>query len=363
MDIATAPRVAACTLCAALVLCLATWSSRVPAASRPAAFGAAMLWEGDPLHHELQAHEPRRDEEAWGRPLKDFHYEPRTLISLAAVNKTNSTLPRRLSADEERSALRRYFDQQQAEEEEKLRPAEEQTRQIVASQHVEMSSDEARQAAEDLPKYVAWVEGQYDENLRSQREAARKYREENDKILAYNANVHAESDAKRADPVRVGHDGAVHGIPKHKDRSPGGLSATQESVSSARRQAHAEKGGIKAETAQEYFDRIGRENAEAVRIKRAARERLARKMFREKEAEWSRVEREVRASPGAADSRIDSLRLIPPAQDGAQMRASRETQLVARSSRSSHLREQLPELTDYATLRDETRFSKFVSPN
>merc|ERR1712216_411768 len=113
----------------------------------------------------------------------------------------------------------------------------------------------------------------------------------------------------------------------------------------------AQRGGKKAESAKEYFDRIQRENEEAVRIKRAARERIARRMQREKAAEWSRIEREVQASPGAADTRIDSLRLIPAGRlhaendqrvekafDGStigggsavRMQASRETQLAAR---------------------------------
>ena len=40
--------------CVVLVLCLAAWGSRAPESKRPTAFAAAMLWEGDPLHHELQ---------------------------------------------------------------------------------------------------------------------------------------------------------------------------------------------------------------------------------------------------------------------------------------------------------------------
>jgi len=296
-------RAVACTACAALVLCLAAWGSRAPESKRPTSIAAAMLWEGDPLHHELQ-NPPQRPSFA------DLHYEPRPFISLAAANRTNATLPRKLSAGEERDELRNYFDHQQAEEAKRLKPAEEGVKQLVASEHVEMTSEQARQAAADLPKYLAWVNGQYQENLKSQQDAVAKYRSENDPLLEYNAGVRAENDARRPDNVRVGQDGVVHGIPQHKERlsaKPGGEASLKQA--DEQKQADEENGSAAA-----YFDRIERQNKEAERIKRAARERMARKIRQEKEQDWARIDREVRDAPGAARTRIDSLRLIRPAQ-------------------------------------------------
>jgi hypothetical protein len=182
---------AAAVVAAAALLALAWGGGR-----GTADFAATQtLWEGETTI-KIAAGQ-KHVQEAWGRPLADFHYEPHKLrlgVSLAAGkhNISNGTLgASRPSADESRQAIADYFARQEAEDEgmARLKAHHDEAMAVVVAQRVKMSADEARKSLAVLPDYAAWLHMREQQEIAAGREQERHERKIKDQFLRYDVRL------------------------------------------------------------------------------------------------------------------------------------------------------------------------------
>ena len=181
---------AAAMVAAAALLALAWGGGR-----GTADFGlaATQLWEGETTNKNKMAAGQKQVQEAWGRPLADFHYEPPKLrlgVSLAAGkhNSTNGTLgSAHPSADESRQAIADYFAHQEADEDgmARLKAHHDDVMAVVVAQRVKMSADESRKSVADLPEYAAWLHKREQQEIAEGREQEQHERKIKDQFLRY----------------------------------------------------------------------------------------------------------------------------------------------------------------------------------
>ena len=153
------------------------------------------LWEGETTN-KIAAGQ-KHVQEAWGRPLADFHYEPHKLrlgVSLAAGkhNISNGTQgAARPSADESRQAIADYFARQEAEDKgmARLKAHHDEAMAVVVAQRVKMSADEARKSLAVLPDYAAWLHMREQQEIAAGREQERHERKIKDQFLRYDVRL------------------------------------------------------------------------------------------------------------------------------------------------------------------------------
>ena len=285
-----------------LVACLAAWVRGDGVGDAPS---AAALLEGDPSHHERGT--PVR--EVWGIRLAALHDEwhPATMLA-GRANATNAThgLPARPSAADARAAMHRFYNKMLGEEEKKLEEPHAETMRRVKEQHSEMSEFDARDSVDHLPEYERWVEQQNEEQF------AQREKEEHD------AQKRAAQDVKRAMSRSTRRPEADQRAEEREEEKEDRAADVQggtlrdEAAGDVKSAPAAEADPVvmdgkhlSADAARQardsYFEALRLKDEQQRLARRRARERLARKWERSKEADAARVMRELQDSPGAGN--------------------------------------------------------------